>query len=150
MGSSKVILLGAVSLMIGMYALKIKQADRTISDIGSSRSEEYQATELAKTGIDLAVNELSTTTITNDTKTQSFFGGSVTYVLKKIDANNEKVTATATFGSQTRTLVAYLEQTAGGTYLVGKKKKNWSRWSTVKVYVQPNQIDWKTQGQNPI
>jgi hypothetical protein len=151
MGNSKVILLGAASLMIGMYVSKIQDADRRVTDVGGTRSNEYQAMELAKTGVDLAVTELSSINAAlNATRTKSIFGGSVTYVLNKIDADNEMVTSTATFGSETRTYVAYLTQSSGGSIWVGHKKKNWSRWEAVKVYVQPNQIDWTTQGENPI
>jgi hypothetical protein len=151
MGSSKVILLGAVSMMIGMYALKIQQADSQVMNISGTRSNEYQAFELAKTGVDLAVTELSAINSSlNGTRTQSLFGGTVTYVLAKIDADNEKVTSTAKFGTETRTLVAYLAQTGSGSVWIGKKKKNWSRWSTVKVYVEPNKLDWKTQGEGAL
>ena len=151
MGNSKVILLGVVSLTIGMYASKIQQADRRVMEIGGIRSEEYQAMELAKTGVDLAVNELSAANSgLNATRTKSLMGGTVTYVLTMIDADNEKIMSTATFGSQTRTYVAYLSQTASGTVSLGWAKKSWSRWATLKVYVQPNQLDWNTQGDRPI
>ena len=151
MGNSKVILLGAVSLMIGMYASKIQEADRRVMAIGGARSNEYQAIELAKTGVDLAVTELSSINAAlNATRTKSIFGGSVTYVMNMIDADNEIVTSTATFGSETRTYIAYLTQTSGGSIWVGHKKKSWSRWEAVKMYVQPNLVDWTTQGDNPI
>ena len=151
MGNSKVILLGVVSLTIGMYASKIQQADRRVMEIGGIRSEEYQAVELAKTGVDLAVNELSELNSgLNATRTKSLMGGTVTYVLTMVDADHEKITSTATFGSQTRTYVVNLRQTAGGTESLGWKKKNWGRWATLKAYVQPNQLDWKTQGDSSI
>ncbi len=151
MGNSKVILLGAVSVIIGMYALKIKEADRTVATIGGYRAYEFQALELAKSGIDLAVDELSTNSNTSSfSRTKTLLGGTVSYAVSYVDTDTRKVTSTATVSGKTRTLTAYLEKAGSGVVLSGKKKKKWSRWTTVKVYVKPYQVNWKTGGDTAI
>jgi hypothetical protein len=140
-----------MTIIIGMYALKIKSADQTVLSIGGYRAEELQAIELAKAGIDLSVNELSATyNIGKATRTKKLFGGSLTYIIDGTSATEATVTSTATFGRQTKTIVAYLRQVDKGIYLVGRKKKKWSAWEVTRIYVQPTKLTWKTQGGNPI
>lgn len=151
MGNSKVMFLGAVTVIIGMYALKIKEADRTVATIGGYRAYEFQALELAKTGVDLAVNELSaTTSLLSVTRTRTLLGGTVTYAMSIVDWDKQKVTSTAKVNGQTRTLVAYLQKEGSGTIRDGRKRKKWSRWETTKIYVKPYQVNWKTGGDTAI
>ncbi|HXG37321.1 MAG TPA: hypothetical protein VNL36_00980 [Bacteroidota bacterium] len=151
MGNSKVMLLGAVTVIIGMYALKIKEADRTVATIGGYRAYEYQASELAKAGIDLAVNELSaTSSLLSVSRTKKLLGGTVAYTISVVDWDKQKVTSTATVNGQTRTLIAYLQKAGSGTVVEGRKKKKWSRWATTKIYVKPYQVNWKTGGSTAI
>jgi len=147
MGNSKTIMLGAMSLLIGMYALKIKQADMTVADIGSARAQELQALELAKTGIDLAVNELTATSDgLSRTRTKTLMGGTVKYTNTDMGYGEQRVTSTATFGRQVRTMTAYLTKVESGTYRDGRKKKKWSRWTVTKMYVKPQKDNWSTDG----
>jgi len=150
MGNSKVMLLGAVTVIIGMYALKIKEADRTVATIGGYRAYEFQALELAKSGIDLAVDELSASNTSSFSRSNSLMGGTVNYAVSYVDMDTRKITSTATVNGKTRTLTAYVAKAGSGTLAVGKKKKKWSRWTTVKVYVKPYQVNWKTGGDTAI
>jgi hypothetical protein len=141
-------LLGAVTVIIGMYALKIKEADRTVATIGGYRAYEFQALELAKSGIDLAVDELSASNTSSFSRSKSLMGGTVYYAVSYVDMDTRKVTSTATVSGKTRTLIAYVAKVGSGTLAEGNKnkKKKWSRWTTVKVYVKPYQVNWKTGG----
>ncbi|HEY4611787.1 MAG TPA: hypothetical protein VII11_02270 [Bacteroidota bacterium] len=153
MGNSKAIMLGAISLIIGMYAVKIKQADQSVAQIGNSRGSELQALELAKTGVDLAVNELSATQngISWRSRQKSILGGSVNYTIDNIAFGKEKVTVTATYNGQSRTVIAELEKSHGGQQQISRrKKKNWSRWEVSKLYVKPNKKNWHSEGHGPI
>ena len=156
MGNSRAVMLGAISLIIGMYALKIKEADRVVVEIGNSRGEELQALELARTGMNLAVNELSATEhgIGWRTRQRSALGGTVTYTIDNVAYGQERVTVTATIGdstrAQTRTLVALLEKSNGGSQRVGRRTKTWSRWEVSKIYVKPHKKNWHSQGNSPI
>jgi hypothetical protein len=151
MGNSKALMLGAVTLIIGMYALKIKEADRSVAEIGGSRFEEVQALELAKTGVVLAEEELTGyySGINYVSRTKSTMSGSVTYVNESINSTQQRITSTATVSGQTRTVVTILTRTANGSYW-SNGTKYWSRWATTKTYVQPKSVDWSTQGSNPI
>ncbi len=140
MGSSKVVFLAAVSLMIGFYAIRITQADKVVADVGTTRSLNFQAGEIAKAGIECTIYELTFLTNPNRlTQTKSILGGTVTYTRNNLglSSTEERVTTTGTFGGQSRTLVAILIQKSTQTVNLGKKLKTWSNWAVEKVYVAP-------------
>ncbi|MCI0563535.1 MAG: hypothetical protein MN733_34095 [Nitrososphaera sp.] len=138
MGNSKALMLGAVSLIIGMYTLKIKEVDRTVSEIGTTRYAEVQALELAKTGAILAEEDLTSKYegIGYKSTTKVVSGDTLTFVNKSIGTGVQQVTATAKVGGQSKTVVTVLTRTANG-YYYSSSWKEWSRWATTKTYVQP-------------
>lgn len=81
MGSSKIIVLSALYLMLGFYSSSFNAADESNFSAALTTATETQAEQLAKTGISLALQKFGANlTITSLPKTDvTTMGGTVTY-----------------------------------------------------------------------
>ena len=141
MGNSKAIFLTAVTLIVGVYAIKFREADSKVVSIAISRMQELQANQLAKAAVALAVEELSKES-SNDrtlTRQKTILGSKCSYVIRPRgeDGDRQVVTATIQLGNETQTAIAYIERKQSGRYYVGSARYRWSKWETTKIYLAP-------------
>ncbi len=145
MGNSRVIFVGAVSVIMGLYTVGLQKAERAVDRIGEVHAYQMQAEEIARSGVSLAINKMGLSKPSKLPKLTglSIFGGTVSYVVDDagLPSDQARVTSTGTFMSHTATRVAVVRLT--GT--MKEKKKKWSNWEIVKVYTQFSQSEFQNQ-----
>ena len=127
MGSSKIIMLSGVYLILGFYTVSFYQAERTNSLTVEAVANSVQAEQLARTGISMALVEMgsSSTTTSFSTKTVSMTGGSVTYSATTTAITSQsKITSTADFNGRTVSMTAIFSYDRG-------------RWRMIRSYATP-------------
>ena len=137
MGNSRVIFVGAVSIILGLYSVGLQKAERAVNRVGEVHAYQMQAEEIAKGGIALAVNKMGTSKPSTlpPPLFLSMFGGSVSYVIDDVglDPSSEtRITVQGIYKGHQATRVAVIRLTSTS----GTKKKKWSNWETVKVFTQ--------------
>lgn len=126
MGSSKIIMLSGVYLILGYYLVGFYQVERTNSHTVEAVANSVQAEQLARTGVNLSMTRLGEHLGSKSFSTQnaSMSGGSISYVATAMSGNYSKVTSTATFNGRTITITAVMFH-------------NGDRWVINRTYVTP-------------
>ncbi len=130
MGTSKIVMLSGVYLILGMYSLSFTAADRTNSAISESIANSVQAEQIARTGISLAMTKMgginSSSTREYGNQQASFLNGSVVYSASQsgLPASQSQVTSTGSIAGKTVTIKA-----------VFSYERN--RWRVIRMFVQP-------------
>jgi len=126
MGTSKVILLSGIYLILGFYTVSFTAADETNFSSALNVATESQAEQLAKTGVSLALqrfaNNLAMTSI--GTTNVSTMGGAVVYSASQpvsFPATQTQVVSAGTYNGVTVQTTAVLHQYGG-------------RWKVLRVY----------------
>jgi len=127
MGSSKVILLAGVYLILGLYNVSFYQADRLNSTTVEAVANAVQAEQLARTGIAIATTAMADNAANTSLSQQtvSFTSGTITYQAWVLSGSQSKITSTGTFNGKTITMKA-----------VVSFERN--RWRVVRSYVIPS------------
>ena len=81
MGSSKIIVLSGVYLLLGFYTVSFNAADEANFSTALTVATEMQAEQLAKTGVSLAVQKFAANSLMSSIPSTSVttMGGSITY-----------------------------------------------------------------------
>ncbi len=126
MGSSKIIMLSGVYLILGYYLIGFYQVERTNSHTVEAVANSVQAEQLARTGVNLSMVRLGEFLGTKSfsTRTASMSGGTINYVATAMSGSYSKVTSTATFNGRTITITAVMYH-------------NGDRWEIDRTYVTP-------------
>lgn len=136
MGNSRVIFVGAVSIILGLYSVGLQKAERAIGRVGETHAYQMQAEEIAKGAIALAVYKMgvSKPTALPSLSNLSMFGGTASYVVDDagLPSNEARITAQGIYKGHQVSRIAVIRLTSA-TFT---KKKKWSNWETVKVFVQ--------------
>jgi hypothetical protein len=128
MGTTKIVMLSGVYLILGMYTIGFTTADRSNSSIAESMANSIQAEQIARTGISLAMTKMggiySTHTYTN--QNASVMSGSVIYSASQngLPSSQSQVTSIGTFAGKIVTMKALFSY-----------ERN--RWRIIRVYVPP-------------
>lgn len=136
MGNSRVIFVGAVSIILGLYSVGLQKAERAVERVGEIHAYQMQAEEIAKGAIALAINKLGTSkpaslpTLSN----LSMFGGTASYVVDDagLSSDEARITAQGIYKGHQVSRVAVVRLTSTTI----SKKKKWSNWETVKVFTK--------------
>jgi len=128
MGTSKIVMLSGIYLILGMYTVGFTSADRNNSSIAESVANSIQAEQIARTGISLAMTKMGGSSSINSYTDQnaSVMNGSVVYSASPagLPASQSQVTSTGTFSGKTVTIKA-----------VFSYERN--RWRVIRMYVVP-------------
>ncbi|HAP36451.1 MAG TPA: hypothetical protein DCQ28_11100 [Bacteroidetes bacterium] len=128
MGTSKIVMLSGIYLILGMYTVGFTSADRNNSSIAESVANSVQAEQIARTGISLAMTKMGGSSSINSYTDQnaSVMNGSVVYSASPagLPASQSQVTSTGTFSGKTVTIKA-----------VFSYERN--RWRVIRMYVVP-------------
>lgn len=137
MGNSRVIFVGAVSMIIGLYAVGLQKAERAVNRIGQVHASQMQSEEIAKSGVSLAVNAMGTSKPSPlpSLSNQSAFGGALSFMVDDagLAADEARITSMGIFGDHQAMRVAIVKLTPPSSTTT---KKRWSSWEIVRVYSQ--------------
>jgi hypothetical protein len=128
MGTSKIVMLSGIYLILGMYTVSFTSADRNNSSISESVANSIQAEQIARTGISLAMTKMGASSSTSSYTNQnaSVMNGSVVYSASQsgLPATQSQVTSTGTFSGKTITIKAVFSYDR-------------NRWRVIRMYVPP-------------
>jgi len=126
MGSSKIIMLSGVYLILGYYLVGFYQVERTNSHTVEAVANSVQAEQLARTGVNLSMVRLGEFLGTKSftASTASMSGGTINFEATAMSGAYSKVTSTATFNGRTITVTAVMYH-------------NGDRWVINRTYVTP-------------
>ncbi len=128
MGTSKIVMLSGIYLILGMYTVGFTSADRNNSSIAESVANSIQAEQIARTGISLAMTKMGGSFAISSYANQnaSVMNGSVVYSASQagLPATQSQVTSTATFAGKTVTIKAVFSYDR-------------NRWRVIRMYVPP-------------
>ncbi len=114
MGSSKVVLVGATSLIVGIYSLSIKKVESSYVTASMNRVKMVQLDRAGEAALRLAVNDLAVSDglWTRSVKGMKVLGSSADYTVSK-QGNTYIIAATVSIGGTTKTVQAYVEKVTG-------------------------------------
>ncbi len=130
MGTSKIVMLSGVYLILGMYTVSFTAADRNNSSISESVANSIQAEQIARTGISLAMTKMggtySSSTYSYTNQNASVMNGTVVYSASQtgLPSSQSQVTSTGTFSGKTVTIKAVFSYDR-------------NRWRVIRMYVPP-------------
>ena len=137
MGSSKIIFVGAVAVIIGMFGFGIKKAERSSAEIAETHAFQLQAKALAEQGLQTVIRRLPRNTharVPHD-KNKDVKEGTYGY---SVDASNIAsgtltVTSYGVVNTQKVTLVTVLKTISSGKKPTGKSWNGWVQQSSRKI-----------------
>lgn len=134
MGNARVIFVGAVSVILGLYSVGLERAERAVGRVAEVHAYRMQAEEIAKAGVAMAINKLGTAK-PNTLPRQaimSMFGGTVSYVVDDdgLGEDEARIRATGTFQDHTMVCEAIVQLTSTTKE---KKKKKWNNWEVLRI-----------------
>ena len=141
MGKTALILVATLSVIVGLYSVGIKKVDSSVERNAATHSYKAQAEEIAKSGVQLAVNTMKSQSLKTYLKNGYKIGlldkqmlkGTVNFTIDQTSLPDGycRVTAVGDFKGYEATHVALLK-------LVGTGKVNGinlDRWRIVRTYV---------------
>jgi hypothetical protein len=137
--SSKVLLVGATSLIVGVYAISLKNVQTTGMQTAQSQVNRMQNERLVDAALILALNEVKKTG-GNENKTVTgahAFGADITYTISHANGDNANILLTITKGNFTETVKALVEriQVSHG-HKKGMRKSHRGNWQLTNAFVQ--------------
>lgn len=143
MGSSKVVLVGATSLIVGIYALSIKRVETDYVGTCARRVQTVQADRLTEAGLRLAVDAIANTngSLKKLTKIgQKVLGGTVNYDISETSGRKSSsydLTVTVSIGGVTKRAIAHVEKLKGNDKILnGLKSIHRGHWIVKDYYLQ--------------
>lgn len=134
MGNARVIFVGAVSVILGLYSVGLERSERAVNRVAEVHAYQMQAEEIAKGAVALAVNQMgnSKPAALPSMSGRSMFGGTASYVVddQGLASNEARITAKGVYNGHTVSRVAVIRLTSTQTI---SRKKRWSNWETVRV-----------------
>lgn len=137
MGSSKVVLVGATSLIVGIYALSIKKVESNYVATAMKRVQTVQADRLAEAGMRFALNRIANSngSLNKLTKIGKKVGdGVVNFDISNGTPSSADLTVTVDIGGVTKTVTAHVERVTGSIKR-GLKSIHRGQWIVTKYYV---------------
>ncbi len=128
MGTSKIVMLSGVYVILGFYTISFNRADETNFSTALNAASSAQAEQLARTGISLALAYMADNSSLYSFSTQSLstMGGSVEYAASHpalFPATQSEVTTTGTFNGKQVVMTAVFHYYGG-------------RWKVLRVYTE--------------
>ncbi len=146
MGTSKVIFISGLCIIIGVYSYNFRHADSGAVMRSDALAKRIQAEEIAKSGIQHAINKLGTAKPDQMPKLRkrSLYGGVLNYVCDDsgLEGDRIRITSSGAIGGVaiTRIAVVNLESTTVST---GRRKRTWNQWVVERAYTSNKEEDYK-------
>ena len=135
MGASKIVFVGAVAVIIGLFGVGIKKGEQRSADIAALHAYQLQAKTLAEQALQIAARKLPSSAATTPLPTPSAGStseGSYSYSVVRwlaINTKQVRITAIGTASTQRITMYSTLEELPAGPKPSGVK--TWNRWKQV-------------------
>lgn len=134
MGSSKIIFVGAVAVIIGLFGFGIKKAEKKSAEIALAHASLLQTKTLAEQGLQVAARRLprNASRLRRDRRrSMTTRNGTYSYVATNdgMPAGQLKVTSIGILNGQQTTMVSVLEELPRGPR--PKNVKSWNGWKLV-------------------
>jgi hypothetical protein len=102
MGSSKIIMLSGLYVMLGMYSVSFDVAHQSNFDLAAKTATAIQAEQIARTGISLAMTKMggNSSIYSYSDVSASVLGGTVVYSATGTSSQSQ-ITSTATYNGKT-------------------------------------------------
>ena len=141
MGTSKVVFIGAIAIVTGMYAVGIKKADHSAQSIAEFRASRAQAEEIAKTGFHLAANKKLTDSSNPwpSVTGMQILGGELDYTVVNDGDKRSRVTSVGRYNGHEATCVVIIKEGSG-------KKKKSGRYELLRFSITSDQLDISSGG----
>ena len=124
MGSSKIIMLSGIYMILGMYSVSFDAAHQSNFDLASKTASSIQAEQIARTGIALAMTRMGgNSSVYSYSSSASVLNGTVNYSATG-NSSQSQITSTASFNGKTvvvKATVVYYH----------------NRWRISRLYVPP-------------
>ena len=140
MGNARVIFVGAVSVVLGLYSVGLQRSERAVGRVAEVHAYQMQAEEIAKASVALAVYQLGTVKPTTfpQLSGRSMFNGTGSYTTSDAGGSDVKITATGLYNEvRTDTVITHtvVRETVVRLSTASTTKKRWSNWQIVKERV---------------
>lgn len=119
MGSSKIIMLSGVYLILGFYTLSFNRVDEANFSTANSTASQMQAEQLARTGLSFALTYMADNSSINSFATRTFStsnGGTITYSADRPSSfplTQSQIVAVGTFNGKQVTMTAVFHYYGG-------------------------------------
>jgi len=135
--SSKVLLVGATSLIVGVYAISLKNVQTTSMQTAQSRVDRAQNERLVDGALILALDKVKNTGgNVNTTETRRAFGADITLTISSANGSKANLTLTITKGGITQTVKATVEKQSSHGHRWGYRSMHRSDWRLVNAFVK--------------
>ena len=144
--SSKVLLVGATSLIVGVYAISLKNVQSTGFQTAQSQVNRMQNERLVDAALILALDKVKNTGGSFPTPVavtgKKALGADITYTISNGDGENATILLTITKGGFTQTVKATVAKLTSGKdkdkihQKTGYRKLHRSDWQITSVFVQ--------------
>ncbi len=139
MGTSKIIFVGAVAVIIGLFGVGLRKGEKTSADIASAHAYQLMAKNLAEQGLQVAArklprsaNNVEAGSYETTTKEGKY---SYSYSIGGMPLGQVKITSYGITNSQKTTLVSVVEELPSGPKPEGVKAWNgWKLVSSVRTF----------------
>jgi hypothetical protein len=133
MGSSKIVFVGAVAVIIGLFGFGIKKAEKKSADIATAHAYQLQAKTLAERGLQVATQTLprNAHAVINRSFVRETNAGTYGYTTNNTDlpATQARITSYGIMNGQKATLISTLEELPAGPR--PGNVKSWNGWKVV-------------------
>ena len=127
-------LVGATSLIVGIYSLSLKKVESDYVKASLSRMKVVQLDRLAEATLRLAVNDLANGWSARSVSGKKTLGGSADYTISK-NGSTYTITATVKVNGSSKTIVATAEN-ATGTVKKSFRSIHRGKYVVTKYYVK--------------
>jgi hypothetical protein len=141
--SSKVLLVGATSLIVGVYAISLKNVQTIGLKTAQSQVNQMQNERLVDAALVLALNKVKNTGGNYNTPTYGpddagrVLGADISYRIKNADGNSATILLTITKGNFTEIVKATVEKTQGSHgHRWGLRRSHRGNWQLTNAFVQ--------------
>jgi hypothetical protein len=127
MGTSKIIMLSGIYMILGMYTVSFNSADGASFDLAAKTATTVQAEQIARTGISLALAKMANTpsSATSNTINVSVMGGTVNCTVPAFNSGSQYlITSTGIFNGKNVVVKAVFVYTN-------------NRWRVNRIYTPP-------------
>jgi hypothetical protein len=139
---SKALLFGATSLIVGIYAISLKNVQTVSMQTAQSHVNRMQNERLVDAALILALNEVKSTggnynTPANNPILGHVLGADISYQIKNADGSTATILLTITKGSFTETVKATVEKIGDSKgHKKGMRKSHRGNWQLSNAFVQ--------------
>lgn len=135
--SSKVLLVGATSLIVGVYAISLKNVQTTGMLTAQTHVNRMQNERVVDAALILALDKVNSTGgNTNTTVTgKHALGADITYTISHANGNSATINLTITKGTFTENITA-TAQKISGKQKKGYRKMHRGNWGLASAFVQ--------------